>query len=41
MLRAGVASDRGRELVLPEETKRYWKIPPASESTNVVAFADS
>jgi hypothetical protein len=28
-----------RELVLPEEAERYWKIEPAKESGNVVAFA--
>jgi len=28
-----------RELVLPEEADRYWKIEPAAESGNVVAFA--
>ena len=27
-----------RELVLPEEADRYWKIEPAVESKNVVAF---
>jgi integrase len=30
-----------RELVLPEEAERYWKIAPASDKTNVVAFAAS
>jgi integrase len=28
-----------RELVLPEEADRYWKISPAAETKNVVAFA--
>jgi integrase len=28
-----------RELVLPEEAERYWKIEPAKETANVVAFA--
>jgi integrase len=27
-----------RELVLPEEAERYWKIEPAVETANVVAF---
>ena len=27
-----------RELVLPDEAERYWKIEPAAESENVVAF---
>jgi hypothetical protein len=27
-----------RELVLPEEAERYWKIIPKTESANVVAF---
>ena len=27
-----------RELVLPEEAQRYWKIAPAAERENVVAF---
>jgi integrase len=27
-----------RELVLPEEAQRYWKIIPKTESANVVAF---
>jgi integrase len=27
-----------RELVLPEEAERYWKIAPAAEMQNVVAF---
>jgi integrase len=27
-----------RELVLPEEAERYWKIEPAAEAGNVVAF---
>ena len=31
-----------RELVLPEEAERYWKIVPQSgEATNVVSFATS
>jgi len=30
-----------RELVLPEEAERYWKIAPASESEKVVAFSAS
>jgi len=30
-----------RELVLPEEAERYWKIAPAADKTNVVAFAAS
>jgi integrase len=30
-----------RELVLPQEAERYWKIAPAAESENVVAFASS
>jgi integrase len=30
-----------RELVLPEEAERYWKIAPAAESANVVAFSAS
>jgi integrase len=30
-----------RELVLPEETERYWKIAPAAESEKVVAFTAS
>jgi hypothetical protein len=29
-----------RELVLPEEAERYWKIAPAAEA-QVVAFAAS
>jgi integrase len=29
-----------RELVLPEEAERYWKIVPQVEAANVVAFAD-
>jgi len=29
-----------RELVLPEEAERYWKIAPASEIEKVVAFAN-
>jgi integrase len=28
-----------RELVLPEEAERYWKIAPAAETANVVAFS--
>ena len=28
-----------RELVLPEEAERYWKLEPAAEGENVVAFA--
>jgi len=28
-----------RELVLPEEAERYWKIAPVSESERVVAFS--
>jgi integrase len=28
-----------RELVLPEEAERYWKIAPAIENANVVAFS--
>jgi integrase len=28
-----------REVVLPEEAERYWKIEPAAEVPNVVAFA--
>jgi integrase len=27
-----------RELVLPEEAERYWKIEPATEAANVVTF---
>jgi integrase len=30
-----------RELVLPEEAERYWKIAPEAESANVVAFSTS
>jgi integrase len=30
-----------RELVLPEEAERYWKIAPAAEGKNVVAFSAS
>jgi hypothetical protein len=30
-----------RELVLPEEAERYWEIAPATDKTNVVAFAAS
>jgi integrase len=29
---------RYRELVLPEEAERYWKIAPAAEAGNLVAF---
>ena len=29
------------EVVLPEEAERYWKIAPAAEVTNVVAFASA
>jgi integrase len=29
-----------RELVLPEEAERYWKIEPAAEAGNVVAFVN-
>src|SRR5262249_24852456 len=28
-----------RELVLPAEAERYWKIEPAAESANIVAFS--
>ena len=28
-----------REVVLPEEAQRYWKIEPAAETANVVAFS--
>jgi integrase len=28
-----------RELVHPEEAERYWKIAPAAETENVVAFS--
>jgi integrase len=28
-----------RELVLPEEAERYWRIAPAAETGKVVAFA--
>jgi len=28
-----------REVVLPEEAERYWKITPASDAANVVTFA--
>jgi len=28
-----------RELVLPEEAERYWKIAPAADAANVVSFA--
>jgi hypothetical protein len=27
-----------RELVLPEEAERYWKLTPAAEAANVVAM---
>src|SRR5262249_8922558 len=30
-----------RELVLPEEAERYWKIAPVAEMKNVVAFANA
>jgi integrase len=30
-----------RELVLPEEAERYWKIEPAADTGNVVAFGAS
>jgi len=30
-----------RELVLPEEAERYWKIAPAAETKDVVAFTAS
>jgi integrase len=30
-----------RELVLPQEAERYWKVEPAAESKNVVAFTAS
>jgi integrase len=30
-----------REIVLPEEAERYWKIAPAAETENVVAFASA
>jgi integrase len=30
-----------RELVLPEEAERYWKIEPATDVANVVAFSAS
>jgi len=30
-----------RELVLPEEAERYWKIAPAAESKNLVVFTAS
>src|SRR5215471_14768278 len=29
-----------RKLVLPEEAERYWRIAPAAETKNVVAFAN-
>jgi len=28
-----------RELVLPDEAERYWKIEPATETENIVAFS--
>jgi integrase len=28
-----------RELVLPKEAERYWKIAPAAKTENVVAFS--
>jgi hypothetical protein len=28
-----------RELVLPEEAERYWKVAPSAESEKVVAFS--
>jgi integrase len=30
-----------RELVLPEEAERYWKLEPAADAANVVAFASA
>jgi integrase len=30
-----------RELVLPQEAERYWKIEPKAEAANVVAFGSS
>jgi len=30
-----------RELVLPQEAERYWKIVPGAEAANVVAFSAS
>jgi integrase len=30
-----------RELVTPEEAERYWKLEPASDTANVVAFSAS
>jgi integrase len=30
-----------RELVLPEEAERYWKMTPATDAANVVAFSAS
>jgi hypothetical protein len=30
-----------RELVLPDEAERYWKIAPAAETENVVAFGEA
>jgi integrase len=30
-----------RELVLPEQAERYWKIEPAAETANLVAFSVS
>jgi integrase len=29
-----------RELVLPEEAERYWKIAPGADTKNIVAFAE-
>jgi hypothetical protein len=29
-----------RELVLPEEAERYWRIAPAAEAGKVVAFTE-
>jgi integrase len=31
--------DNYRELVRPDEAERYWKIAPAAETKNVLAFA--
>src|SRR5262249_19301240 len=30
-----------REVVTPEEAERYWKIAPAAEAKNVVAFGNA
>jgi integrase len=30
-----------REVVRPEEAERYWKIEPAAETADVVAFASA